>query len=70
VEGTLRQVNALLQRPHPARKFSGADLESSHDLRVGTVRMLPSLMDILREELGIPVENTEDETRIGGRHDA
>jgi hypothetical protein len=64
VEGTLRQVNALLQRPHPARKFSGADLESSHHLRVGTVRMLPSLMDILREELGITVDNTQDGTRF------
>jgi hypothetical protein len=64
LDGTLRQVNALLQRPHPARKFSGADLAISHNLRVGTIRMLPYLMDILRDELGITVENTEDGAEI------
>jgi hypothetical protein len=64
LERVQRQVNALLQRPHPARKFSGADLSLSHNLRVGLVRMLPYLMDMLREELGITVENTEDATRV------
>jgi hypothetical protein len=64
MEGAQRQVNALLQRPHPARKFSGADLSLSHDLRVGTVRMMPYLLDMLRDELGITFENTEDETRV------
>jgi hypothetical protein len=64
MEGALRQVNAVLQRPHPARKLSGADLALSHGLRVGLVRMLPYWLDTLREELGITVENTEDVTRL------
>jgi hypothetical protein len=63
LEGAQRQVNALLQRPHPARKFSGEDLSLNHILRVGTIRILPSLRDVLRDELGITVENTEDATR-------
>ncbi|AKJ06244.1 Hypothetical protein AA314_07870 [Archangium gephyra] len=65
LEGTQRQVNALLQRPHPARKLSGADLSLGHRLRIGTTRMRPYLLDVLREELGITVENTEDATRCG-----
>ena len=65
LEGTQRQVNALLQRPHPARKLSGADLSLGHRLRIGTIRMRPYLLDVLREELGITVENTEDATRCG-----
>jgi hypothetical protein len=64
LEGVQRQVNALLQRPHPERKFSGADLALSHRLRTGIMRPLPDLMEVLRDELGITVENTEDATRI------
>ncbi|MCY1082365.1 hypothetical protein [Archangium lansingense] len=63
LENAQRQVNALLQRPHPARKFSGSDLSLQHRLRVGTHGVLPYLMDVLREELGIAIENTEDATR-------
>jgi hypothetical protein len=64
LEGVQRQVNALLQRPHPARKFSSADLSLSHRLRIGIIRAMPDLMEVLRDELGITVENTEDATRI------
>jgi hypothetical protein len=65
LEGVQRQVNALLQRSHPARKFSGADLALHHRLRKGTIGVLPYLLDVLRDELGISVENTEDSTRFG-----
>jgi hypothetical protein len=65
-EDVQRQVNALLQRPHPARKFSGADLALHHRLRVGTIGVLPYLLDVLRDELGIAIENTEDSTRCTG----
>ncbi|PTL80111.1 hypothetical protein [Vitiosangium sp. GDMCC 1.1324] len=64
LETVQRQVNALLQRPHPDRRFTGADLAIHHDLRVGLIRVLPYLMDVLRDELGITVENTADMTRI------
>ncbi|HEX8439351.1 hypothetical protein [Archangium sp.] len=62
MDGAQRQVNALLQRPHPARKLSSADLSLNHRLRQGTLRVRPDLMDVLQEELGILVENTEDAT--------
>lgn len=64
LEEVQRQLNVLLQRPHPARRFSGADLSLHHRLRVGTPGVLPYLMDVLREELGIVVEITENQTRI------
>ncbi len=63
MEGAQRQINALLQRPQPARKLSGADLALNHRLRIGTIRMRPYLLDVLGDELGITVENTEDATR-------
>ncbi|QRO00175.1 hypothetical protein JRI60_14705 [Archangium violaceum] len=66
LEDVQRQVNALLQRPHPARKFSGADLALHHRLRVGTIGVLPYLLDVLRDELSIAIENTEDSTRCNG----
>jgi len=69
IETVQRQVNVLLQRPHPARKFSGADLSLHHVLRVGLVRVLPYLPDVLRDELGIIVENTVEMTRIGITND-
>ncbi|MFL5355328.1 hypothetical protein [Archangium sp.] len=65
IETVQRQVNALLQRPHPARRFSGADLALHHVVRAGIIRNLPYLLDVLREELGITVENTVEMTRIG-----
>ena len=61
--GAQRQVNALLQRPHPARKLSGADLSLSTACAWAPIRVLPYLMDVLREELGIAIETTEDATR-------
>ncbi|MFE8600328.1 hypothetical protein [Archangium violaceum] len=64
LEDVQRQVNALLQRPHPARKFSGADLSLHLALRVGTIGVFPYLLDVFREELGIAVENTGDATRF------
>ncbi len=63
LEGAQRQINALLQRPHPPRKFSGADLALNHHLRMGTTLVRPHLLEVLREELGITIENTEDATR-------
>jgi hypothetical protein len=60
LEGAQRQVNALLQRPHPARKFSSADLSLHLRLRQGTIGVLPYLLDVFRDELGIVVENTGD----------
>jgi hypothetical protein len=65
LETVQRQVNALLQRPHPARRFSGADLALHHVVRAGIIRNLPYLLDVLREELGITVENTAEMTRLG-----
>jgi hypothetical protein len=65
IETVQRQVNVLLQRPHPARRFSGADLSLHHGVRVGLARGLPYLLDVLREELGITVENTAEMTRLG-----
>ncbi|PTL80149.1 hypothetical protein [Vitiosangium sp. GDMCC 1.1324] len=64
METVQRQINVLLQRPHPARKFSGADLSLHHVLRLGLMSMLPYLLDVLRDELGITVENTAEMTRI------
>ncbi|AKI98433.1 hypothetical protein ATI61_12131 [Archangium gephyra] len=64
LEALQRQVNTLLQRPHPARRFSSADLSLHHVLRVGVIRVLPYLMDVLRDELGITVENMANLTRI------
>ncbi|WP_375768373.1 hypothetical protein NR798_42960 [Archangium gephyra] len=63
LEGVQRQVNALLQRPHPARKLTGAELSLHHRLRTGTHGALPYLMEVLRYELGIAIENTADATR-------
>lgn len=63
LEGVQRQVNALLQRPHPARKFSSMDLSLHLRMRKGTIGVLPYMMDVFREELGIAVENTGDATR-------
>jgi hypothetical protein len=65
MEGAQRQINTLLQRPHPARKLSSEDLSLNHRLRQGTIRVRPDLMDVLRDELSITVENTEDATRFG-----
>jgi hypothetical protein len=62
LEEVQRQVNALLQRPHPARRFSSGDLSLHLRLRQGTIGVLPYLMDVLREELGIAIENTQDAT--------
>ncbi|OJT17030.1 hypothetical protein BO221_47285 [Archangium sp. Cb G35] len=62
LDGVQRQVNALLQRPHPERKLTSEDLALQHRLRVGTFGVLPSLMDVLRDELGIAVETTEATT--------
>lgn len=64
MEGVQRQINTVLQRPQPARKLSGEDLSLNHRLRIGTIRMRPYLLDVLREELGITVDNTEDATRF------
>lgn len=58
--GIQRRVNALLQRPHPERRFSSADLALHLRLRTGTLGALPYLPDVLRDELGILSENTED----------
>ncbi|PTL80199.1 hypothetical protein DAT35_29800 [Vitiosangium sp. GDMCC 1.1324] len=63
MEGAQRQLNALLQRPHPARKLSGAELSINHHLRIDTLLMRPHLLEVLEDELGITVENTEDATR-------
>ncbi|HEX5745879.1 MAG TPA: hypothetical protein VFZ09_06525 [Archangium sp.] len=64
IEGVQHQVNALLQRPHPERSFSSVDLSLSHQLRTGIMRPLPDLLELLRDELGLSVENTEKTTRI------
>jgi len=64
LERVQRKVNALLQRPHPARRLSNADLSLHHRLRTGTLGMLPYLMDVLRDELGITTDNTPDATRF------
>nr|QKW93919.1 hypothetical protein [Vitiosangium cumulatum] len=58
--GVQRQVNALLQRRHPERKFSSADLSLHHRMRIGTLGVLPYLPDVFRDELGVVIENTED----------
>ncbi|PTL80712.1 hypothetical protein [Vitiosangium sp. GDMCC 1.1324] len=60
LEETQRQVNALLQRPHPARKLSVVDLSLNHRLRTGTIRALPYLLDVLRDELGITAQAFEN----------
>ncbi|HYO70046.1 MAG TPA: hypothetical protein VEU33_28620 [Archangium sp.] len=73
--GFLEAVLPLHRVAHPAldtegrhvgelRKFSSADLSLSHRLRTGIMRPLPDLMEVLREELEITVENTEETTRI------
>ncbi|WP_309894547.1 hypothetical protein [Archangium sp.] len=67
LEGVQRQVNALLQRPHPARKFSNLDLSLHHRLRAGTLGVLPYLPEVFGDELGIAIENTEDATRCGDK---
>jgi hypothetical protein len=64
LEDVQRQVNALLQRPHPDRKFSSTDLSLHLRLRKGTIGVLPYLMDVFRDELGISIENTGDATRV------
>ena len=63
LEAVQRQVNALLQRPHPARRFSSADLSLHHRLRTGTMGVLPSLHEVFQEELGLAIESTGDATR-------
>jgi hypothetical protein len=67
LEGVQRQVNALLQRPHPARKFSNEDLSLHHRLRTGTLGVLPYLLEVFQDELGIAMENTEDATRFADK---
>lgn len=63
MEDAQRQVNALLQRPHPARKFSSTDLSLIHRLRIGILLSLPYLLDTLRDELGITLDVTKDAIR-------
>lgn len=70
LEDVQRQVNALLQRPHPTRRLSNADLSLHLRLRVGTIGMLPYLLDVFREELGITIENTPEATRCYATVDA
>jgi hypothetical protein len=67
LDGVQRQVNALLQRPHPERKFSNADLSLHHRLRTGTLGVLPYLLEVFQDELGIAIENTEDAIRFADK---
>ncbi|MCP3141538.1 hypothetical protein [Pyxidicoccus xibeiensis] len=60
-----RQVNTLLQRPHPPRPFSNKDLSLHHRMRAGTVGVLPYLLDVFRDELGVDIDNSEEGTRLG-----
>lgn len=64
LEDVQREVNALLQRPHPLRRFSNADLSLHHRLRVGTIGVLPYLLDVFRDELGIAIGNTGEATSV------
>jgi hypothetical protein len=64
LEDVQRQVNGLLRRPHPERKFSSADLSLHLRLRVGTIGVFPYLPDVFREELGLAMESTRDSTRL------
>jgi hypothetical protein len=65
LEDVQRQVNALLERPHPERRFASTDLSLHHRLRAGTIGVMPYLMDVFRDVFGITIESTRETTRIG-----
>ena len=64
LEDVQRQINALLQRPHPERRLSNLDVALHLRLRVGTLGVLPYLLDVFRDELDLVIENTADTIRF------
>ncbi|MCP3061344.1 hypothetical protein LXT21_21415 [Myxococcus sp. K38C18041901] len=52
-----REVNTLLKREHPQRHFTNLDLSIHHRLRFATIGVLPYLMEVFREELGLVIQD-------------
>ncbi|NTX67468.1 hypothetical protein HUA74_43155 [Myxococcus sp. CA051A] len=64
LETVQREVNALLQRQHPDRPFTNLDLSIHHRLRFATIGVLPYLLDVFREELGVGIESHVADVKI------
>lgn len=70
LENVQREVNALLQRPHPERRFTNQDLALHHRMRAGTIGVLPYLLDVFRDELDVHIDNSPEGTRLSQRSNA
>ncbi|MFP2923879.1 hypothetical protein ACLESO_01430 [Pyxidicoccus sp. 3LG] len=64
LENVQRETNALLQRPHPERRFTNKDLSLHHRMRAGTIGVLPYLPDMFRDELGVDIDNSPEGTLL------
>ncbi|GEN10212.1 hypothetical protein SAMN05443572_110186 [Myxococcus fulvus] len=57
LDNVQREVNKLLKREHPQRHFTNLDLSIHHRLRFATIGVLPYLMEVFREELGLTIQD-------------
>jgi len=65
VTSVQREINLLLERPHPSSPLTGSHLAIFHHLRRGTPgRGLYYLIDTVRETLGVAIENQENATTV------
>ncbi|MFP2932902.1 hypothetical protein ACLESO_48695 [Pyxidicoccus sp. 3LG] len=64
LEEVQRHVNVLAGRSHPTRRFTSLDLAIHLHLRVNTIGVLPYLLDVFKDELGILIESTADATQL------
>ncbi|QSQ16973.1 hypothetical protein [Myxococcus landrumensis] len=64
LETVQREVNVLTQRQHPDRHFTNLDLSIHHRLRFATVGVLPYLLNVFRDELGIAIESNVGEVKV------
>ncbi|NTX07510.1 MULTISPECIES: hypothetical protein [unclassified Myxococcus] len=70
LENVQRETNALLKRPHPERRLTNKDLALHHRMRAGTIGVLPYLLDVFRDELGVDIDNSPEGTRLSQRGNA
>ncbi len=63
--GVQNAVNAVLERPAPARPFSSVEINLHNRLQDADPRRLPYLIDELDELLGVHITVTGDRIRIG-----
>ncbi|MCP3141528.1 hypothetical protein [Pyxidicoccus xibeiensis] len=64
LEDIQRHVNVLAGREHPTRRFTNLDLAIHLNLRKNTIGVMPYLLEVFKEQLGIIIESSADTTRI------